>query len=111
MRTARILVLFLLGVVLSAFGRDNTDDRVEYWAAQLPAEVPIGAPVTSLTNYLRARGIEFGGTPTEGAVSFVAEELKGDSLVCKSWLVLVTATVDASGNVAAYKVSRAGICL
>ena len=111
MRVALIVGSIAMAAAFSVFARDTVDDRVKYWAARLPMDVPIGAPEAKLAAWLNSMQIKFGRDPGTRAVSFVAEELKGDGLVCKSWYVLVTAALSESGSVAAYRVSRAGVCL
>jgi hypothetical protein len=110
-RTALIAALLILCVAPTALARDGVGARVEHWKAQLPIEVPVGAPESKLVSWLASKGLEFGRDPQSRSISFVPERLKGDGLVCKSWMILATANLDTSGNVAGYKVSHAGKCL
>lgn len=111
MRIALIAGLLTLGAASAALGRDAIGARVEYWKAQLPIEVPVGAPESKLVSWLSSKGLEFGRDAQSRSISFVPERLKGDGLVCKSWMILATAELDASGSVARYTVSHAGQCL
>lgn len=111
MRVALIAGLLILGAASTALARDAVGARVEYWKSQLPIEVPVGAPESKLVTWLASKGLEFGRDPQSRSISFVPERLKGDGLVCKSWMILATANIDASGNVTGYRVSHAGQCL
>lgn len=110
LRALAVVVLSLVATA-TAFGRDTIADREQYWRVSLPNEVPIGSPEQKLISWLKSKKLDYNKDPRSQAFSFIPETLKGDGVVCKSWSVVATADVDASGKVIAYKVGRAGTCL
>ena len=84
--------------------------RVQYWRIELPREVPLGSRAAALVSWLDAKHLKYDRDPGAHFIHFTLEEVPGDGIVCKSWHVMATASLDRTGAVMAYDVDSAGSC-
>ena len=115
MTRARIIRQLLLWTALwlmatSTFAAESVAQRVQYWRIELPREVPVGSPAAALIAWLGTKKLRFERDVSSNFIHFILEEVPGDGLVCKSWHVMATASLNTTAEVMAYDVDSAGSC-
>jgi hypothetical protein len=111
---AKIVQILVLIAIVGCSKNQEVEEREAYWKAEAEQFFQSPRDMVDLHSWLREKQVYYTFDHNEIAdgqwVKWV-ETIYVDGIVCESWSIRLSVTVNDNGNILAHKVDKAGRCL
>ena len=112
--TTRLAIAILLFSLSSCGGEAEVSEREEYWSKSVASFFGSKRTLDELHGWLRENGRYYTfdeSEVTDGHWTIVLETIYVDTFFCEAWMISLDTSIDQTGVIRDYAISKHGRCL